>query len=303
MQRFALLNERGSFASDHPESVATTFSLAFQKVQENNSSAAELLRLCTFLHPDVIPEEVFTDYKPTLDPTLPPIVADQFQLNTAIKSLLKFSLVRRNPDTKTLTIHRLVQAVLKDKMDKHMQSQWAERTVRSVSRSFPFARPETWQACQRLLPHAYTSTELIEHWNIEIIEAAGLLYRMGKYLDDLALYEEAKLCYQRALIICEKVRGLEDVDVAKILSPLAEVYSQFCCQDWCPQAIFGAYLDLYGKPLVVFMSRVGFGMSCSLMFIGVLFALNSALFFRYATPILAVVRRCCYKRRCSVLVL
>jgi tetratricopeptide (TPR) repeat protein len=226
MQRFALLNERGSFASDHPESVATTFSLAFQKVQENNSSAAELLRLCTFLHPDVIPEEVFTDYKPTLDPTLPPIVADQFQLNTAIKSLLKFSLVRRNPDTKTLTIHRLVQAVLKDKMDKHMQRQWAERTVRSVSRSFPFARPETWQACQRLLPHAYTSTELIEHWNIEIIEAAGLLYRMGKYLDDLALYEEAKLCYQRALIICEKVRGLEDVDVAKILSPLAEVYSK-----------------------------------------------------------------------------
>ncbi len=122
--RAALLRERGSFAPDHPDSVSTTFSLAFQKVQETSSSAAEILRLCTFLHPDVIPEEIFTDYAPKLDASLQPLVATQLELNAAIKTLLKFSLVQRNTEIRALTIHRLVQAVLQDEMDEQTRCQW-----------------------------------------------------------------------------------------------------------------------------------------------------------------------------------
>ncbi len=222
--RIKLLNERGNIPFDHPESVATTFSMAFQKVQGVNSSAAKLLRLCAFLSPDMIPEEIFTDYVPHLDPALQPIVTDQFELNTAISSILKFSLVRRNPETKTLTIHRLVQAVIKDGMDGQTQHEWAENAVRCVSRSFPFASPNTWQKCQRFLPHAYICAELIEHYTIEIMEAAGLLYRMGRYLDDRALYKEAYLYYQKALTFSEKLQGLEYPGLAAILSKLAELH-------------------------------------------------------------------------------
>ncbi len=233
-QRIALLRERGNFPFDHPESVATTFSLAFQRVEISNSHSAEILRLCTFLSADAIPEEIFTDYAPKLDPELQPIVANQIELNRVIKLLLNFSLILRNSDTKTLTIHSLVQAVLKDEMEQQMQRQWAERAVRFVSRSFPFANPQTREACQRFLPHAYVCEKLIEQWQVERIEAAGLLYRMGRYLEQRAQYQQAELLYQKALAICEKVKEPEghndnknrDSGAANILSGLADVYQE-----------------------------------------------------------------------------
>ncbi len=223
-QRRVLLNERGSFAFDHPESVTTTFSLAFRQVQESNSSSADVLRLCAFLHPDIIPEEIITDYTPTLDPAFHPLAANEFELNAILKSLLKFSLVRRNSDTKALSIHRLVQIVLKDEMDEQTQGHWVGYAVRSVSRSFPFATPNTWLKCERCLPHAYLCAEHIEKWRLETIEAAGLLYRMGRYLYDRASYQEAASYLEKALIICEKVRGEEERDVTQILTTLAELY-------------------------------------------------------------------------------
>jgi len=233
-QRIALLRERGSFTLDHPESVATTFSLAFQRVEISNSHSAEILRLCAFLSADAIPEEIFTDYTPKLNPELQPIVANQIELNGAIKVLLNFSLIRRNSDIKTLTIHKLVQAVVKDEMEQRIQRQWAERTVRFVSSSFPFAIPQLWEVCQRFLPHAYICEKLIEQWQIERIEAAGLLYRMGRYLEQRAQYRQAELLYQKALTVREKVKGPEDFDsskerdlsIATILNSLADVYRE-----------------------------------------------------------------------------
>ena len=48
----------GEIPTDHPESVATTFTLNFQQVQRNEI-AAELLRVCAFLASDGIGEEIF----------------------------------------------------------------------------------------------------------------------------------------------------------------------------------------------------------------------------------------------------
>src|SRR5439155_9943511 len=53
-----VLKRRGRLVTDHPDSVATTWSLSFEKVEQANPVAADLLRLCAFLDPDVIPEEI-----------------------------------------------------------------------------------------------------------------------------------------------------------------------------------------------------------------------------------------------------
>src|SRR5262249_897628 len=60
-RRTEMLNERGGLVDDHPKSVAATWSLSFEKVQQKNPAAAELLQLCAFLHPDAVPEELITD--------------------------------------------------------------------------------------------------------------------------------------------------------------------------------------------------------------------------------------------------
>ena len=55
--RTALVKARGGLIVDHPEPVTTTWSMSFQKVAEKQLAAADLLRVCSYLSADAIPEE------------------------------------------------------------------------------------------------------------------------------------------------------------------------------------------------------------------------------------------------------
>src|ERR1019366_6873628 len=88
-----LLQIRGNEIQDYyPATVATTWSLSFEKVYQINPAAAELLNLCAFLAPDAIPEEIFTIGADQLGDVLSPIAANPVQLDLACKDALKFSL-------------------------------------------------------------------------------------------------------------------------------------------------------------------------------------------------------------------
>ena len=108
-------------ASDHPRPGGHDLGAFVREIEKANPAAAELLRFCAFLHPDGIPEEVFSEGAPELGPVLGPVGSDAFALNSAISEILKYSLLRRDPKASTLEIHRLVQAVLKQGMDEATQ--------------------------------------------------------------------------------------------------------------------------------------------------------------------------------------
>ncbi len=223
-QRTELLRRRGGVDPDHPLPVASTWSLSFQKVEQANPAAADLLRLCALLSPDAIPEEIFTQGAPDLGQSLEPVATDQMKLDLAIGELLKYSLVHRNPDTKTLTIHRLVQAVLRDEMNEKMQRQWAERAVRAVNRVFPEVGYETWPRCKRYISHAQVCALLIDQWGLEFPEAARLLNEAGWYLKERGQYTEAEPFSQRALAIRERILGPEHNVVANSRANLGLLY-------------------------------------------------------------------------------
>ncbi len=225
MQGAQLLRERGELVTDHPEPVATTWSLSFQNVEQANAAAAELLRFCAFLAPDAIPEELFLESAADLGPTLEPIAADPSSFNAAFRELLKYSLVQRDPESSTLSIHRLVQEVLKDQMDEETQRLWAERAVRAVSSVFPSPEYTNWDDCRRYLPHAQACSALIEQWELLFTEAAGLLNCVGYYLWQRGEYEQVEQLHQRALAIREEVLGSEHGDTAISLQHLAFFYN------------------------------------------------------------------------------
>ena len=202
-QRAELLKRRGGLVPGHPDSVATTWSLAFEHVEGANPAAIELMRFCAYLSPDAIPEELIIEGAPHLGPVLQPVAADRSRLNAAIAELLKYSLIRRDATTHTLTIHRLVQAVIKDEMDEETQRQWAERAVQATSQVFPFDEPPPWSRSQRYLPHALVCEELIKEWNLTLDEAAALLNNAGCYLRNRGQYREAEPLLQYALTIGE----------------------------------------------------------------------------------------------------
>jgi tetratricopeptide (TPR) repeat protein len=225
-QGVELLKKRGDLVTDHPDPVATTWSLSFEIVDQANPAAAELLRFCAFLAPDAIPEELFTESAANLGPTLEPIASNLSTLNAAIKELLKYSLMQRDPEAQTLSIHRLVQEVLKDQMDSALQSIWVERIVKAVNATFPEVVFENWPLCERLLPHARACATLIEQWNLTLSEAAQLLNRVGCYVSERAFYREAEQHLQKALAIYKQVRGPEHPETADSLYNLATLYSK-----------------------------------------------------------------------------
>jgi tetratricopeptide (TPR) repeat protein len=218
-----LLKRRGRLVTDHPKSVATTWSLSFEKVEKANPVAADLLRLCAFLDPDVIPEELMTKGASELGPVLKAVATEPLRLNDAITDARTYSLLRRNPDH-TLTIHRLVQAVLKQGMNKSTQRRWAERAVRAVNQAFPEVDYDTWLQCQHYMPQVQTCAALIDQWGMTFPETAQLLMEAGYYLEQSAQYEQAEPLLQRALVIREKMMGPEHPDTGTTLHELASLY-------------------------------------------------------------------------------
>ncbi len=220
----ALFKERGGLRTDHPDPVTTTWSLSFQKVEQASPAAADLLRFCAFLAPDAIPEELLTKSASEPDPFLEQMARDPASVNAALKELLAYSLVHRDPETGTLSIHRLVQEVLKDQMDEQTQRQWAERTVRAVKQVFPHPKYSNWSDCRRYLPHAQVCVGLIERWELAFSEAAILLNDLGYYLWQRGAYTEVEPLHQRALAIHKKVLGAEHIETAISLAHLAFLY-------------------------------------------------------------------------------
>ncbi|MBA2682781.1 MAG: helix-turn-helix domain-containing protein [Ktedonobacteraceae bacterium] len=133
-QRKALLKRRGGANKrGYSRSVATTWTSSFQQIEQSNPIAADLLRLLAFLPPGTISQEVLVAGIVGLDEVLQPIAQNSLILDDAIGELLRYSLVGRYLETKMLTIHPLVQQVIKDRLDEMAQRQWAMRATQIVN--------------------------------------------------------------------------------------------------------------------------------------------------------------------------
>ncbi len=223
-RRKELLLRRGRFPIDHPDSVAATWSLSFQQVEQESLVAADLLRLFAFLDPEAIPEEIVTLGAAELGPVLGAVASDPLQVDTLIELLLRYSLIRRSPEVKSLSIHRLVQAVLKDGMERDTQRLWAERAIRAVNHAFPDVELQTWERCQRCLPHAQTCATYIEEYELAFPEAARLFNEAASYLIAHARYQQAELLLLRALSIRQQVLEANHPDTARTLNALGVLY-------------------------------------------------------------------------------
>jgi len=206
--RAELLRRRAGreIPTDHPESVTTTFTLNFQQVQQRSRVAAELLQVCAFLASEGIGEELLIQGASELGPLLRPLGSNDLLLDQAIETLRAFSLIQRDQEKKTFSIHRLVQAVLKDSMNKATRRRWATRVVRAVHVVFPQVRFETREQCEQLLPHALECAQVITREKICTREALLLLNRCAINSGD---FNEAEQLYGEAVALAKRVLGSE----------------------------------------------------------------------------------------------
>ena len=194
---------------DHPHSVHATLSLTFDRIKQANPAAIDLLQLFAFLYPEAIPEEMVIEGLSYLSAPLQSIASDPLKYDATIAELRRHSLLYRNSSTKTFTIHRLVQAVLRDDMDQALQCKWATWAVQMINHVFP--EVEHWitsNQCQRYFSQAQVAVSLINEWDIRCIEASHLLTQFACYLYERKDYElippaHIERMLQKAIVILQ----------------------------------------------------------------------------------------------------
>lgn len=186
-------------------------------------ASADLLNLCAFLAPDDIPKSLLTNGAEHLPELLASAVKDEMALNDAIAALKRYSLMNVADDS--LSVHRLVQAVARDRLSEEERMMWAEAAVRLVNGAFPYESDDvrTWDKCSIRLPHALVAAVHADGIDTVQKQNQHLLNHAGLYLIGRAEFREAEALFEKALLIAENVHALDHSDGATIINNLGYV--------------------------------------------------------------------------------
>jgi len=232
-QRARLL-ARGDPAG-YDKRVSTTWSLAFAQLEEHAPAAVGLLRLLACCAPDAIPYRLLLQPHPglldLLSPEAGPVVAhlldDPLAVDDAVVALRRYSLISP-PVGGVVSVHRLVQAIVRWRLGLQALAGWDGAVVKLVASAFPssideLADPNQWRRCAQLLAHALVATKRTEVAGVADATAADLLRRAGSYLDLRGEYKAARSLLERSLCLVEAVRGRDHIEVAYVLNALGHV--------------------------------------------------------------------------------
>ncbi|MEV0350709.1 FxSxx-COOH system tetratricopeptide repeat protein [Nonomuraea sp. NPDC050680] len=101
-------------APTYPQSMTAAWQLSVSQLEDRVPEAVELLRCCAFFGPEPIPRDVFRRGNRLVGPRLAPILSDAILLTNALSNLERYALVKVEPAARTLQVHRLNQALLRD---------------------------------------------------------------------------------------------------------------------------------------------------------------------------------------------
>lgn len=222
IRQHQLLSIREPYA-DHPLSVTGTFTLAFEQLERANPQAAELLTGCAFLSAEAIPDRLFLEGGAPFEI----LMADPLAFQALLKALLSYSLIQRTPSTRTITVHRLVQAVLKNRLSEEDQRIWLLRMLQVLAFLFPTETNalDYWEKSEQLLPHALLCLEQSERWEENNEIRLSLMIHVSTFLAFKARTVEADALFQRALYLGKRNFGEEHPLVIEALHGLAMLYS------------------------------------------------------------------------------
>jgi hypothetical protein len=187
------------------DTVNTTWLLSPDQLTKKSPSAVDLLTLATFLAADDIPIPLLTEQARKLPDRLAGTVTDPFALADAIRVLRHYGLAKATADA--ITVHRLLQAVIRNGLDDDARRQWAGCALATVTAGFPGDWEDTsaWPRCQRLVSHALAAAGHAEQLAVDLAAVSVLLAGVGGYLGRRGQYGSAVELLRRALTLDERL--------------------------------------------------------------------------------------------------
>jgi len=179
---------------DYPHSAAATWRLAVDELRRVNQAAAEMLEICSFFGPDPIPLRLLYSKAVTKALTLPSgEPRDEMAVAQLVRAINRFGLAKSDQSSETLTVHRLVQAVIRDQVDDERKPQARDVVHAALVDAAPGDPdvPGDWDRYAELLPHLRPSLAAespdpeVRKW---VTDSVRYLWKRGLHTDakDLA---------------------------------------------------------------------------------------------------------------------
>jgi len=204
----------------YSKTVATTWRLAFEHLQQAAPGAVGLLRLLAFCAPEAIPLPLLLRPCPGLGdqlgaevaPVLVPLLEDELAAKDAITALRRYSLISPSADG-SVSVHRLVQAITVDQMPAELAAAWQQAAAAVIETALPAdpRSPETWAVFASLLPHVKAAPT----------DNSSGMWRVASYLGYSGSYAAARDLQQRVLDTRVRVSGPDHPDTLRARAHLA----------------------------------------------------------------------------------
>ncbi|MFD4502564.1 FxSxx-COOH system tetratricopeptide repeat protein [Streptomyces sp. NPDC058457] len=176
---------RSQPAPDYPSSAAATWLLSLNQLRERMPAAAALLQLCAFFGPDPIPRSLLNNQTSRrLLQRHDPSLANMLMMGRLYGEIKRNGLAQIDERADTLTLHRLVQRVLRDQLSDEEQGEMRDRVHSVLGEGNPNNPDEqsNWPRYAALLPHLWptqaeeSASPEVRQW---ICDTVRYLWRSG----------------------------------------------------------------------------------------------------------------------------
>jgi hypothetical protein len=177
----------------YPASVGATYRVALDRLRERAPAAAQLLDVCAFFGAEPISVALLWDGRSAQLPApLAQALGDKMELRAALREIGRYALARVDSINDRITIHRLVQAVVRASLPAEQQDMVrlaAQRILAKANPQEPDLR-ENWRRHKELSPHI-EPCELIQAEEIEsrqvVLDQIRYRWSRGDYEGSQAL--------------------------------------------------------------------------------------------------------------------
>lgn len=180
--------------SEYPVPMTAAWKLSVGSLNKQLPEAMDLLRCCAFFGADPIPRDVFIRKIHHVQPELKTLLAKPILLTRAIRELGRFALAQIDPVARTIQVHRLIQALLREELSKEHQDSFRHEVHLLLAAAAPKNPDDNaqWRQYAELAAHVIPSG-LDECQDSAVrqfaLDVARYLYQSGDNASSRALLE------------------------------------------------------------------------------------------------------------------
>jgi tetratricopeptide (TPR) repeat protein len=177
--------------AEYPTSVAAFVNLAVDNLRVRAPAAVQLLELFAFLGPEPVPASLFrTASAANIEPPLGRALHQFDFIDRVVAPLIDYGVARLEPQGERIQVHRLVQAVLRERMDPDSVDHIREAVHRLLGAANPGDPddPRTWTLHAEIGPHLLPSDAV----RSTAIPARRAVVDQIRYLERRGEYEESR---------------------------------------------------------------------------------------------------------------